>query len=82
MTKAEILEKIEDIYESAGSKLPDIEMLNTLSKFIKKEKEEEEEAAKSSAVIWVFAIVGVIVVVACVAYFVYRYFEPDYLEDF
>lgn len=73
MTKAEILEKIEEIYE--GSRLSDIDALN---KVLGIKKEEE----KVSPAVWVFAILGVIVVVAAIAYFVYRYFEPDYLEDF
>jgi len=74
MTKAEILDKIEDIYE--GSKLSEIEALN---KVLGYQKEEEK---KVSPMVWAFAILGVILVVAVVAYLVFRYFEPDYLEDF
>jgi len=73
MTKAEIIDKIEELY--ASSKLSDIEAVN---KILGVKKEEE----KTSPVVWVFAILGVIVVVAAIAYLCYRYFEPDYLEDF
>lgn len=72
MSKAEILDRIEDIYES--SRLSDIKTLNKILG--------REEEKKTSPVVWVFAILGVIVVVAAVAYVAYRYFEPDYLEDF
>lgn len=74
MSKAEILAKIEDLY--AESKLSEIE---TLNKVLGYQKEEEK---KTSALVIVFAILGVVVAVAAVAYLVYRYFEPDYLEDF
>lgn len=74
MTKAEILDKIEEIYE--GSKLSEIDALN---KVLGRTKEEEK---KVSPMVWVFAILGVILVVAVVAYLAFKYFEPDYLEDF
>ena len=31
---------------------------------------------------WVFAIIGAVAAVAAISYAVYRYFTPDYLEDF
>lgn len=74
MNRQDILDRIEDIY--ASSKLADIEALNR----ILGRKQEEEK--KASIAIWVFAIIGAIVAIAAVAYVVYRYFEPDYLEDF
>ena len=42
----------------------------------KKEKEEIMEAGL------IFAIIGIVVVVAAAAYGLYRFFAPDYLEDF
>jgi len=74
MNRQEILDRIEDIY--ASSRLADIEALN---KVLGRKQEEEK---KASAVVWIFAILGAIVTVAAAAYLVYRYFEPDYLEDF
>lgn len=73
MTKQDILDRIEDIY--ASSRLADIDALN---KILGRKQEEK----KASPVVWVFAILGALVVIAAVAYVVYRYFEPDYLEDF
>ncbi len=42
----------------------------------------KEEKKKSNTVLWVFAIMGAIAAVAAIAYAVYRYLTPDYLEDF
>lgn len=44
-------------------------------------KKEEEEKTKNK-VLWVMAIIGVIAAVAAIAYGVYRFFTPGYLEDF
>ncbi len=45
-------------------------------------KREEEEKKKPCVVLWVLAIVGAVVAVAGIAYAIYLYFTPDYLEDF
>ena len=42
----------------------------------------KKEEKKTSKVVWVFAIIGVIVAIAAIAYAVYRYFAPDYYDDF
>jgi len=77
MTKAELIDKIEELY--AESKLADIEALNKALTYVGIKKEEEK---KNSAVIWIFAIIGVIVAVAAAAYVAYMYLAPDYLEDY
>ena len=43
-------------------------------------KKEEDETCKK--VLWALAIVGAIAAVAAIAYAVYCFFTPDYLEDF
>ncbi len=43
---------------------------------VKKEKDE------SNVLVWILAIIGVIVVVAGIAYAVYRFVSRDCLEDF
>lgn len=42
----------------------------------------KNECKAKKVVIWVLAIVGVIAAVAGIAYAVYRFLTPDYLEDF
>lgn len=37
---------------------------------------------KNNTLLWVFATIGAIAAVAGIAYAVYRYLTPDYLEDF
>mgnify|MGYP004697980247 FL=1 len=68
MSKAEILDKLEDVLGATR--------VNEL--FGKKQEEEK----KTSPVVWVLAIVGAVAAVAAIAYAVYRYMTPDYLEDF
>lgn len=46
-----------------------------LKKLLKEEK-------KTNKWVVVLAIIGVIVLIAGVAYVVYRFFAPDYLDDF
>ena len=47
-----------------------------------KRQEKIEEEKKCNKVLWVFAVVGVIAAVVAIAYALYVYFTPDYLEDF
>lgn len=37
---------------------------------------------RKNCVLWVLAIVGAVAVIAGIAYAVYRYMTPDYLDDF
>ena len=39
-------------------------------------------AKLKSPVITILAVIGAIAAVACIAFAVYKYFTPDYLEDF
>lgn len=52
------------------------ELLNEL--ILKKEKEEQ----KNKTWIIVLAVIGGVVAVAGIAYALYRFFAPDYLDDF
>ncbi|MCR4786000.1 MAG: DUF4366 domain-containing protein [Lachnospiraceae bacterium] len=49
---------------------------------ILKRDEEEEEMNKKSPIITILAVIGAVVAVACIAFAVYKYFTPDYLDDF
>lgn len=43
-------------------------------------KRDTEKMKKT--IIWILAIIGIIAAIAGIAYAVYRYMTPDYLEDF
>ena len=45
-------------------------------------KKEEPEKKCCRAIVWVLAIIGAIAAIAAIAYGVYRYMNPDYLDDF
>lgn len=68
MSKKEIINKLDDILENAG-----------MNEILHRKKVEEK---KSNTLLWVFAVIGAIVAVAAIAYAVYRYLTPDYLDDF
>jgi hypothetical protein len=42
----------------------------------------EEEDKNKSTILWVLAVVGAVAAVAGIAYAVYRFFTPDYLQNF
>mgnify|MGYP003499734477 FL=1 len=44
----------------------------------RKEKEED----KKSSLLWILAIVGAVAAIAGIAFAVYKFLTPDYLEDF
>ncbi len=68
MRKAEVLNKLDEILDNAR-----------VNELLGRKKEEEKKCNK---LLWVFAVIGAIVAVAAIAYAVYRYLTPDYLEDF
>ena len=37
---------------------------------------------KSNTLLWILAVIGTITAMAAIAYAVYRYLTPDYLDDF
>lgn len=66
------VKKLDDII----SRLQENELI---SRELLKRKEEEE---KEDKLIWIFAIIGVVVLAVAVAYAVYRCLTPKYLDDF
>ncbi len=68
MTNA--MKKIEDLV-SSNAKLAELLHL----------KKEEEEFEKKNTALYVFAIVGAIAAIVLIAYLVYRYLHPVYVED-
>ena len=47
-----------------------------------KELKKKEEEKEKNTVLWVLAIIGAVAAVAGIAFAVYHFFAPDYLEDF
>lgn len=43
---------------------------------------EKKENKKSNVLVWVIAIIGIMIAVCAIAYALYRFLTPDYLEDF
>lgn len=42
----------------------------------------DDDAQMKKALLWGLAILGAVAAIAGIAYAVYRFFAPDYLEDF
>lgn len=59
-------------------KFEDLIEASKLSELLKKNEEEK----KRNNLVWILAIIGAICAIAGIAYAVYRYMTPDYLEDF
>lgn len=59
------------------AKLDEVLELIKKNELLKKKEDE-----KKNCLIWILAIVGAIAVIAGIAYAVYRYMTPDYLDDF
>ena len=45
-------------------------------------KDVEESKKKSNVIIIVLAVIGAVAALAAIVYAIYRYFTPDYLDDF
>jgi len=45
-------------------------------------RKEEPEKKCGRVIVWVLAIIGAVATIAAIAYGVYRYLNPDYLDDF
>ena len=43
---------------------------------------DRDNSQHKNAILWLLAIIGAITAIAVIAYAVYRYLTPDYLEDF
>lgn len=55
---------------------------DALGKYFAKNELKTENEKKANTLLWVLAIIGAIAAVAGIAYAVYRYMTPDYLDDF
>lgn len=71
------MNKLEELLAQAKGK-----DLKDLKELLGKKQVVVEEKKKCNPFVWILAIVGFVAAVAGIAYAVYRYFTPDYLEDF
>jgi len=60
-------------------RLDDILSAAKISELIKKDEPAEKTGNK---ILWVLAIIGAVAAVAGIAFAVYKYLTPDYLDDF
>ena len=60
------------------NKIEDIISATKLNEIL--QKRDDDKIKKT--ILWTLAIVGAVVAIAGIAYAVYRYFTPDYLEEF
>lgn len=56
--------------------------LEELLAAIKLNELKKEQDGKKNCLVWALAIIGAVAVIAGIAYAVYRYMTPDYLDDF
>ena len=75
----ELASQIKSYKDNADIK--DILAASKLNEILKRD-EEEAEMRKKSPVVTILAVIGAVVAVACIAFAVYKYFTPDYLDDF
>lgn len=59
-----------------------MEKLDELLEGLKRRELMKKEDDRKNCIFWVLAIVGAVAVIAGIAYAVYRYMTPDYLDDF
>ena len=55
---------------------------DALCKYCAKNEIKKDNEKKCNTLLWVLAIIGAVAAIAAIAYAVYRYMIPDYLDDF
>ena len=56
--------------------------VNDISNLVKSREDERRSDSVANVIVWLLLIVGLVAVVAALAYAVYSYMAPDYLEEF
>ena len=72
------MNKLDAMSKDAMNRVEEIMNSTRLNEFLHRKEQEEK---KKNNILWVFAIIGAVAAVAAIAYAVYRFFTPDYLED-
>ena len=60
------------------NKMEELMNMAKITEFLKK----QESCDKKKKVLWIVAIIGVVAAIAVAAYFIYKFFAPDYMDDF
>ena len=71
--------KLDTMGKDALNRVEEIINSTKLNDFLHRKEEEEK---KKNYILWVLASVGAVAAIAAIAYGVYRFLTPDYLEDF
>ena len=62
--------------------IDDVLKIAKLGELLVKREEPVKEEKTGKKVLWALAIIGAVAAVAAIAYAVYKYLTPDYLDDF
>ena len=73
------MNKFDIMSKGAMSRMEEIMNSTRLNDFLHRKEEEDK---KKNNILWALAIIGTVAAVAAIAYAVYRFFTPDYLDDF
>jgi len=74
------MKKLDDLVEYLQDK--NLVSNDILSKYCSKSEIKKDNEKKGNTLLWALAIIGAVAAVAAIAYAVYRYMTPDYLDDF
>ena len=68
-------------YLPADSEGKDVDVMTRIDELVAALQRKEDEKHKNM-ILWALAILGAVAAVAGIAFAVYHFFAPDYLEDF
>ena len=71
------MNRFDTMSKDAMSRVEEIMNSTKLNEFLHRKEEEEK---KKTFILWALAIIGAVAAVAAIAYGVYRFFTPDYLN--
>ena len=64
------------------NKLEEYIDMSRINELLGKKEEEKKKCKCCDTALWILAVIGAVAAGAGIAYAVYRYLRPDYLEDF
>ena len=73
------MNRFDGMGKDALNKMEELVNMSRLNELLHRREEDEK---RKNCILWALAIIGAIAAVAAIAYGVYRFFTPDYLEDF